>query len=169
MKLRIYTIFAVFLCVLAGACSGRKQSPPQPIYEYGEHRDTLMLEVRTAIIASMNRFNNDNMNDSATFEKFLSFYDSTFVVFGKPGTPPVAGTIVFDTLRQFVKHAKPKIFISFDRIEASQDLAYALYHYRETASDRETGGIILDGNRSACMVLRKDSMGDWKCVALTWL
>jgi ketosteroid isomerase-like protein len=168
MKILSPTILSLFLLFVVVACSKRNESVPQRTFEYGEHRDSLRLEVQNAFMAAMYAFNKGNLNDSATFSAFRSFYDSTFVVFGQPGSPPVSGTTVLDTLRRFVQHHKPHLFISLDRIEVSQNLAYILYHYRETASDSESGRIVLDGSRSACMVLKKDSNGNWKCVSLTW-
>ena len=124
-------------------------------------------EARAAFDAFWTSFNSGKLSDSVLFNQTMSFFDADLQMLGDKGNPPNDGKgLLFGWLKDYVKTNKPYFDITVDKFEASNDMAYVLYHYRETFTDIASGEYSVDVKHSAIMVLRKNTEGIWKCVVM---
>ena len=123
-------------------------------------------EAREAFDAFWTSFNSGKLSDSVLFNQTMSFFADDLLMPGDTGKPPGDGKGLFGWLKDYVKTNKPYFDITVDKFEASNDMAYVLYHYRETFTDIASGEYSVDVKHSAIMVLRKNTEGIWNCVVM---
>ena len=147
-------LFLITSCDTKTNTTGKTENQGKPSAE----------EAREAFDSFWALFNNEDLSDSLTFNRFLSFFADDFLMTGNEGAFPDRATGLLDWLRGEVKTHKPNFDITVDKVVASEDLAYILYRYHETFTEIETGDITTDVMHSAIMILRKNEEGTWRCV-----
>lgn len=125
-------------------------------------------EVKEAFLFMYDFFNNIDLTDSLTFNKFKLLYTDDFVFLGNSGSIPHEKESILKSWEEMFKNLKPNFDLTIDRLEVSGNLAYILYHYHEVFTNIETDETVIDVMHSAIMVLRKDGDNNWKCSVLKW-
>ncbi len=121
-------------------------------------------EARMAFDSNWDLIRKSNLSDSLTFNKFMSFFADDFLTFGNEGSIPDDMKGTFNWLQNYIKTHKANIDITIDKVDASQDFAYILFRYREYFNEIESKNITIDVMHSSIMILRKNKLGEWKCV-----
>jgi len=125
-------------------------------------------EVKETFLSVYDRFNNEDLSDSLTFNNLKLLYADDFVFLGDKGSIPHDKESILQSWEGLFKNLKPNFEVTIDRLEVSGDLAYILYHYHEVLTNIETNDTVIDVMHSAIMVMKKDADNNWKCSVLKW-
>ncbi len=125
-------------------------------------------DVRKAIMNNYDFFNENDLSDSTTFNRFKAFYFESFVLGPSEGKPLSDKETILEEWRELFKENKGNFNLTIDRIEVSGDLAYVLYHYDEKLTNIQSGDIYFEVVQSAVAVLRKNSEGNWLFEFIRW-
>jgi ketosteroid isomerase-like protein len=151
-----YLLSLIVLIFLAGiSCQNKTTESPED-------------EVKETFLSVYDFFNNEDLTDSLTFDKFKSLYTDDFVFLGDEGNIPLEKESILKSWEGMFKNLKPNFDVTIDRLEVSGNLAYILYHYHEVFTNIETNETVIDVMHSAIIVMRKDADDNWKCSVLKW-
>lgn len=125
-------------------------------------------DVEKAIKYNYEFISTKNLADDATFNQFKTLYTDSFVLGPSEGKALSNKETILNEWRELFLENKGVFNLTIDRIEASGDLAYVLYHYDEKLTNIQSGEVFFEVVQSAIAVLRKDTSGNWKFEALRW-
>jgi ketosteroid isomerase-like protein len=126
-------------------------------------------EIVKARLLSLYAFiNEQELTDSLTFNRLKDFYSDDFVMLPGKAKPLTNKETILEGWRGLFKENKGNFDVSVDRLDVSENLAYALLHYHETFTNIKTGERGIDAMHSAVTVLKKDAKGIWKVSFVHW-
>lgn len=125
-------------------------------------------DVRKTIMDHYDFINENDLSDSLTFDRYKTLFSDSFVLGPSEGKPLSNKKIILEDWRKLFQENKGKFELTINRIDVSENMAYALYHYDEKLTNIKSGAIYFEVTQSALVVLRKDTEGKWKFEALMW-
>ena len=124
--------------------------------------------VRETILYNYNFFDENDLSDNDTFDRYKALFSDSFVLISSEGKPLSNKETVLEEWRKLFKVNKAKFELTIDRIKVSGDMAYVIYHYHEKLTNIESGDLYFEVTQSAIAILRKNSAAKWKFEVLKY-
>lgn len=122
-------------------------------------------DAEQALISVYDFINKSDLSDSLTYNKWPSFFTDDILFISSKGQAP--NPFPFDMYRGVFKTVKASYDgITIDRVDASGDIAYVLYHFHEVVKKIENSEVVKDTLISAVVTLKKDATGKWKIAVI---
>ncbi len=122
-------------------------------------------EAKQALISVYDFMNRSDLSGSLTYNKWPSFFTDDILFIASKGQAP--NPFPFDMYRGAFKTLKASYDgITIDRVDASGDLAYVLYHFHEVVKKIENGEVVKDSLISGVVTLKRDATGKWKIAVI---
>ena len=124
-------------------------------------------EVRQAVKSFYDFIMTKDLSDSLVFNQWMSMLTNDVVWLSAKGVAP--SPVDFGGYRNIFKNNKAYFDqLTIDRVDASSELAYVLYHFHEVVKAIKTNEVVADDLYSAVVALKKDATGKWKIALLRY-
>jgi ketosteroid isomerase-like protein len=159
MRIKLSLLLVVIVFFSGCRQSQSTDSPKEDVIK------TAKDEAKRALLSVYDFINTNDLSDSLTFNKWPSYFTKDILFISSNGKAP--NPFPFDMYRGIFKTLKVSYDqMTIDRVDASGDLAYVLYHFHELAKKIETGEVVKDALISAVVTLKKDAAGKWKIAVI---
>lgn len=155
MSIALFLFTAFIFCINGHALAERKKPDTDG--------------AKQAVISMYEFIATKDLSDSLTFNQWTTFFTSDFLWLGSKGEAPnPMGKDGFKGYRGAFKTIRANFDgITIDRVDASGDLAYVVYHFHEVVTSLKTNEVVRDVMTSAVVTLKREK-GKWKIAFLAY-